>query len=977
MKSLKCLLSLLLCLCMAASLVVIPAGAADYVNTITVSVYTPAAGFKPQDATTSETASCEVRDTQWSGDFDANGCFISGKTYTITVTLGMKDDVDRYFKQSDKASSYTINGKNAEVVSHSKTKVVLRGAITAAAGLYVSSGHASVAEPVVGAKPADAVITQGQGVKVDKTEWIGELNNGTFKEGVSYTVRCTLVPSMSTSRLKLEEGEKVTINGQVATVISASSTEVVTEFKFAPTTKAVAAVADNGVLRKAQFYYNKPMVGDKPSRHIAVVQSDALYITDIKWSGDFDENGRFMAKKTYQLEFVVRVRDGINMTIPENSNINVREYRLNDSLLTVNTGYSSTGKAIRFNTNVYIDLPHDLVDIAELYTLEQADALENTRNGKKYRDLILNNEVMANLIQKHRLNTALAPVDAALYLDIPEVTYATRLLVDYPADHEGYDGSSGKALDLLPNITELWLSPDMNVKGWLTKMQERTPFGYEGLDLGPNCWSNFTVYISSEKYPNGWMDQYVAAYLYPFRIQIYDGDVYTAFEKAGKGEQVGRDWCFNHEYTLTAARPDCVMKYATCQNATWYCYSCEHCGKPEFNINHIFKTIHNSDVKGDDVTGRIEHSMTKVIDAKHLMGKNADGDLVYAETCIWCGYNEKQITLMEDFTQAQFNYLYGDHGASLKEYRALLKESWDKSILSQVLASTAESPMVGYFVVDADKVVTAKTATWATGEVNWAAQNDLLDVALLGNDYTKNITRLQFCSLAVKLAEEMLGREITPAPSTFTDTDNVYVLKAVAAGITTGTSATTFSPNSTLTREQMATFIYRALMYVRNNSDIRYTVYDSKLAEYTDGKNISSWATDSLAFLNALGIIKGKTTTTLVPKGTCTIQEAILVAYRSLSADKIGWYQAYQWFWDGDLYYLIPESLMDFSKLSFGIGDRVWATGVVGDYEGWLVVESPDIDRTNTTMYLNISDFKPIKDLKADDAERYYAYVPQ
>ena len=888
MKPLKRVLCLILCLCMVTSLFTMSISAADYVNKITVSVYTPAAGFKPQDATTSETASCEVRDTQWSGDFDANGCFISGKTYTITVTLGMKDGVDRYFQRSDKASNYTINGKNAEVVSHSKTKVVLRGTITAAAGLYVSSGHASVAEPVIGAKPADAVITEGQGVKVGKTEWIGELNNGTFREGVSYTVRCTLVPSMSTSRLKLEEGEKVTINGQVATVISASSTEVVTEFTFAPTTKAVAAVADNGVLREAQFYYNKPLVGDKPSRHIAVAQSDALYITDITWSGDFDENGRFMAKKTYQLEFTVRVRDGVNMTIPDSSNIKVRDYRLNDSLLTVNTGYSSTGKAIRFNTNVYIDLPHDLVDIAELYTLEQADALENTRNVQKYGDLILNNASVEKYIEEYRIDYRQCPIAYVLYLDTPEVMYANRLLVDYTTDNNRY-GTPGKALDLLPNITELWLSPEVDVKRWLSEMQEHTPFGYEGLDLGPNCWSNFTVYISSEKYPNGWMDQYVAAYLYPFRIQIYDGDVYTAFEKAGKGEQVGRDWCFKHEYTLTAARPDCVMKYATCQNATWYCYSCEHCGKPELNINHIFKTIHNSDVKGDDVSGRIGHSMTQVIDPKHLIGKNADGDLVYAESCRWCGYNEKQITLMEDLTQAQFKYLYGDGQATLKDYQVVLKESWDKSIQPQILASTAEDLMLGYFVVEKENVVTATVRASYSNNVRLAAQEGLVDLALMGSDYNKQMTRLQFCSVAVRLAEKMAGVTITPAPATtFTDCTSEYALKAYAAGITTGQTATTFNPNGTLTRQQMATFIYRALMWVRDNSDIRYTPYESKLAGYTDANLLRSYAKEPMAFMNALGLVNGNTATTLNPDGKCTIQQAITVAYRSLSADKIG-----------------------------------------------------------------------------------------
>lgn len=107
---------------------------------------------------------------------------------------------------------------------------------------------------------------------------------------------------------------------------------------------------------------------------------------------------------------------------------------------------------------------------------------------------------------------------------------------------------------------------------------------------------------------------------------------------------------------------------------------------------------------------------------------------------------------------------------------------------------------------------TAKTSTWAQSDVNMALNDNLLDTALLGNDYTKAMSRLQFCSVAVRLAEELTGKEITPAPSgTFTDTDALYARKAYAAGITNGVTATTFGPNGTLTRQQMATFIYRAL----------------------------------------------------------------------------------------------------------------------------------------------------------------------
>ena len=51
------------------------------------------------------------------------------------------------------------------------------------------------------------------------------------------------------------------------------------------------------------------------------------------------------------------------------------------------------------------------------------------------------------------------------------------------------------------------------------------------------------------------------------------------------------------------------------------------------------------------------------------------------------------------------------------------------------------------------------------------------------------------------------------APAPFTDVDNPFMANVVAwaveAGVTTGTSANTFSPNDTCTRAQIATFLYR------------------------------------------------------------------------------------------------------------------------------------------------------------------------
>ena len=139
---------------------------------------------------------------------------------------------------------------------------------------------------------------------------------------------------------------------------------------------------------------------------------------------------------------------------------------------------------------------------------------------------------------------------------------------------------------------------------------------------------------------------------------------------------------------------------------------------------------------------------------------------------------------------------------------------------------------------------------------------------------------------------------------------------------TTGTTVTTFDTYGALTRQQMATFLFRALQYVKNNSDTEYTVYDSKLGYYSDFGQIESWATQAMAFMNALGLINGTTDTTLAPNAPCTIEQALIVAYRSLDAGYIGWYQC-------------AKTVKGFGKYSdlathYTYGDRIWVTSSSG-----------------------------------------------
>ena len=413
-----------------------------------------------------------------------------------------------------------------------------------------------------------------------------------------------------------------------------------------------------------------------------------------------------------------------------------------------------------------------------------------------------------------------------------------------------------------------------------------------------------------------------------FTIRTYSGSNVVAAQKAGASAT--KSLCATHKYTNQICSADRVYTFDDgCQHARLYYYSCAYCGKCENNPKHVdynhalgadllaaIKSAQAGVSHGGYESGHSRYGIEQPNDSAYI-GVNAAGQHVWWTSCAICGKAFSNEYLNPN-TYDQKNE--GATNRSFAEYKAQ-KAATLKQLEAQALASTELYPDTFTLPLKSD----AKMNTWAQADVNLALNDDLLDTALLGSDYTRSISRLQFCSVAVRLAETLTGKEITPVASgKFTDTDNAYARKAYAAGITTGVTDTTFNPNGTLTRQQMATFIYRALQYVAAHSDYKYTAYESKLSSYTDAGLLHSWAVEPMAFMNALDLVKGTSSTTINPNGTCTIQQAIVVAERSVYAHQIGWYQVQprKTSSTGGA----PYAEFDYNA-SLREGDYVWVTG--------------------------------------------------
>lgn len=137
-------------------------------------------------------------------------------------------------------------------------------------------------------------------------------------------------------------------------------------------------------------------------------------------------------------------------------------------------------------------------------------------------------------------------------------------------------------------------------------------------------------------------------------------------------------------------------------------------------------------------------------------------------------------------------------------------------------------------------------------------------------------------AMIVTILYRLEGRPTAPAENPFSDVeDGLWYTDAIrwAAyyGIVDGYGNGKFGPNDKITREQMATILYRYASYKCYDTSQR-----ADLSHYTDGADVSAWAEEAMQWANAEGLINGTSSQTLTPRGyaqRCQIA-AILQRFR-------------------------------------------------------------------------------------------------
>ena len=162
------------------------------------------------------------------------------------------------------------------------------------------------------------------------------------------------------------------------------------------------------------------------------------------------------------------------------------------------------------------------------------------------------------------------------------------------------------------------------------------------------------------------------------------------------------------------------------------------------------------------------------------------------------------------------------------------------------------------------------TGDWFYDYVEYVYENGIMDGVDSGV-FSPNTATTR--GMVVTILYRLAGEPTVRGGNDFADVaENTWYTDPVAwasnAGIVNGTSATTFSPDAPVTREQFAAMLYRYMDYI--GEDVSAS---ANLSRYADASSVSPYAEGAMSWAVAEGIINGRTATTLEPAGNCTRAE--------------------------------------------------------------------------------------------------------
>ena len=225
----------------------------------------------------------------------------------------------------------------------------------------------------------------------------------------------------------------------------------------------------------------------------------------------------------------------------------------------------------------------------------------------------------------------------------------------------------------------------------------------------------------------------------------------------------------------------------------------------------------------------------------------------------------------------------------------------------------------------------ADLSDWAVNEYIESNSTGLLSYSIVSGDLRSNITREEFCELAINLYKKLTNEELkVPSKSPFIDCDNVAVSQAYYNGIVKGVSENEFEPDRAVTRQEMAVMLVNTLN--AGEVDVVFNTGETEEAieKFDDHELVSDWARPALTTLVNHALLSGNDDNEIMPTSNTTREQAMSCINRS--------YKTFSG--EGQERYMLPILLSPTNgKVS---GDITVSWGEVEGAEGFYVIIKDD-----------------------------------
>ncbi|MFI3227868.1 MAG: S-layer homology domain-containing protein [Clostridia bacterium] len=185
------------------------------------------------------------------------------------------------------------------------------------------------------------------------------------------------------------------------------------------------------------------------------------------------------------------------------------------------------------------------------------------------------------------------------------------------------------------------------------------------------------------------------------------------------------------------------------------------------------------------------------------------------------------------------------------------------------------------------------SSEWAESYISKAEELNIITqaktTAFNASFFTKEITRNEFCRLAVNMLNAM-NYVVEDAENniSYIDTQDENVLFLSNLGVINGVGDNKFDPYSNITREQAAKILINLANLLQYNTSAK-----SEIGRFSDIENTSSWATDFVLGISALktqngeSVMGGTSDTTFSPLDTYTVEQAVTTLVRMVEVNGI------------------------------------------------------------------------------------------